>query len=86
MSTAELLISKLERQLSYHEYVRTSGWWLNHINRLVTEYPFLKIGAKIKVEIDDKVIVCEVQDFIFGDGILIETGFGNVYYYETKKA
>jgi hypothetical protein len=86
MSTAELLISKLERELSYHEYIRTSGWWLNHINRLVTEYPFLKIGAKIKIEIDDEPIICKVQSFIIGDGILIETGFGNVYYYETKKA
>jgi hypothetical protein len=86
MSTKELLVSLLERELSYHEYMRMSGWWLKHIDRLVTEYPFLKVGAKIKIEIDDEPIICKVQSFIFGDGILIETGFGNVYYYETEKA
>jgi hypothetical protein len=85
MTTAELLKSRLERELSYYEYVRTSAWWLNHINKLVTEYPFLKLGAYIKVEIDGDIIDCKVQDFIFGDNILVDTGYGNVYYYETKK-
>jgi len=90
MNTAELLVSKLQRQLSYHEYIRTSDWWLKHIESIVNYYSFLVIGSKIKTEIDGELIDCTVKGFIinnsFGaNGILVETEYGNVYYYETKK-
>jgi|LauGreDrversion4_2_1035121.scaffolds.fasta_scaffold1388255_2 hypothetical protein len=90
MNTKELLISKLEKELSYHKFVRISQWWFNHINRLTSDFPFLKIGAKIKTTIDDEVVVCKVKGFIINNslessGILVETDLGNVHYYETKK-
>ena len=90
MNTAELLVSKLQRQLSYHEYVRTSDWWLRHIDSIATKYPFLKIGAEIKAEIGGELRECTVKGFIINNsfsasGILVETEYGNVFYYETKK-
>jgi len=49
----------------------------------------LKIGAKIKTKFHEEQI-CEVKDFIINrgllsPGILVQTDYGNVYYYETKK-
>ena len=89
MNTRELLISKLQTELSYQEYVRTSKWWLNHIDRLSSEFGFLKIGTKIEASIYDEVQICEVRGFIINNGmspsILVETDLGNVYYYDTKK-
>ena len=89
MGTKELLIDKLQSELSFKEYQRDSEWFLSHINRIVNDYPFLKIGAKIKAKFDEEQI-CEVKDFIIYRGllrpsILVQTDYGNVYYYETKK-
>ena len=88
MGTKELLIDKLQSELSFKEYQRNSEWFLSHINRIVNDYPFLKIGAKIKAKFDEEQI-CKVKDFIINNGlsrgILIQTDYGNVYYYETKK-
>ena len=90
MGTKELLIDKLQSELSFKEYQRDSKWFLNHIDRLVTEYSFLKIGAKIKTTIGNEVTICTIKGFIINKGllspgILVETNFGNVFYYETKK-
>ena len=85
MGTTELLISKLQRQLSYHEYIRTNKWWFTHIDRIQEDYSFLNIGANIIAEIGGEDVNCIVKDFILWDGILVETDYGNVYYYETKK-
>jgi hypothetical protein len=87
MKTREYLISLLE-QLTVKQYKQYGHWFLSHIDRLVNDYPFINIGSKIKVDIEGE-IVCEVKDFIIlisleGSGILVDTGYGNVFYYETK--
>jgi hypothetical protein len=91
MNTRDYLINKLEKEFSVTEYNQNGDWFLMHIDRLVNNYPYLKIGAPIRVDIDGE-FVTEVKDFhivnsvVYDMGILVDTGYGNVWYYETKEA
>ena len=90
MNTRDYLIKKLKSELSVVEYRRYGDWFLTHIDRLVNNYPFLKIGSSVKADIDGEFIG-EVHDFhisssvVCGMGILVDTSYGNVWYYETKE-
>jgi len=89
MNTREYLIKKLE-EYPVARYNRFKDWAMLNINLLVTEHPYLKIGAVIKIDIDGEII-CKVQDFhincyIDGMSIVVDTGYGNVEYFETEEA
>ena len=85
--THDYLVDMLESQMTVKNYKRHGQWYLKHIDKLATNYPFLEIDAEIKVTIDGEEIECIVVDFILNwdEGILVDTGYGNVYYHETKK-
>tara|TARA_R100000541_G_scaffold41159_1_gene48567 strand:+ start:85 stop:393 length:309 start_codon:yes stop_codon:yes gene_type:complete len=91
MDTREYLINKLEKEFSVARYNQNVDWVMMHIDRIVTNYPHLKIGAVIKCDIDGFEVVSEVKDFyincyIDNMSILVDTGYGNVWYFETSEA
>lgn len=92
MTTSEYLYDKLETELTVKEYKQSGRWFITHINRIITDYPFLKIGAPIRFTIDGLEIVSKVKDFhinncmVYGSSLLVDTGYGNVWYYETEEA
>jgi hypothetical protein len=47
MDTREYLINKLEKEFSVARYKQYGDWVMMHIDRIVTNYPYLKIGAVI---------------------------------------
>ena len=58
----------------------------NHLKRLCTEFPFLTVGTEIEVVIDGENIKCAVENIIINvNEVLVDTGFGNVWYYEVKE-
>ena len=90
MDTREYLINKLEKEFSVSRYNQYGDWVMMHIDRIVTNYPHLKIGVVIKCDIDGFEVVSEVKDFyincyIDNMSILVDTGYGNVWYYETEE-
>lgn len=87
METREYLMKKLHNELNYSVYERLSGWYIGHINRIVNCYPFLKLGAIAKADVAGEIVTFKVKGFIIsGEGILLDTGYGNVFYYETFEA
>lgn len=85
--TFKYLLDKIQSELTYSQYQNLSRWYISHFNELVTNYPFLKLGNVVKATINDEVYIFKVKDFIIShEGILLDTGFGNVYYYETFEA
>ena len=90
MDTREYLIDKLKKELTVAQYERRGDWFLMHIDKILTKYPYLKVGATIKVDIDGYFIT-QVKDLninysaVYGSGIVVETDYGNVLYYETEE-
>jgi hypothetical protein len=90
MDTREYLINKLKKELTVAQYVKKGDWFLIHIDKILTKYSYLKVGAIISVDINGYFIT-QVKDLsinysaVYGSGIVVETDYGNVLYYETKE-
>lgn len=80
------LVRQYEDTTTVTAYKKSKDWVLRHIDRLCSEFGFLGVGEPVKCTISGTTRVSKIQGFIVGEhGILVETGFGNVWYYETKK-
>ena len=91
MDTREYLINKFEQEYTVFGYNQYKDFVMLNIDMLVTEHPYLKIGAVIKADIDGEMICCKVEDFYINCyidemNIVVDTGYGNVEYDETEEA
>lgn len=81
------LINKLEKEMTVAQFKINGNWYLTHIKRLCEEYDFIDINKPIKFDIDGLVRVAEATDLYFNGscGVVVETGFGNMRYYDCMK-
>jgi hypothetical protein len=80
------LLKQFQNTATVTSYNRSFEWVNNHLIRLCEEFDFLGVGLPVKHTISDVTRVSKIQRFIVGEnGVLVNTGFGNVWYYETKK-
>ncbi len=83
------LVEQLEKEMTVAEYKRHGQWYLTHIERIATDFPFLEKGRAVKADIGGFEQIATVKRFIFNQGwdmnVLVDTGYGNVWYYETSK-
>ena len=82
----QILIKKLEDEFTVSQYKSFSDFILKHIGR-ISEKDFIDINKPIKFDIMGTVRIAKIQDIHIHptESILLETGFGNIYYYEAKK-
>jgi hypothetical protein len=80
------LVKQYEDTTTVTAYQRGKDWVFGHLERLCSEFEFLGVGKPVKHTIAGTTRVSKIEGFIVGDhGIFVDTGFGNVWYYETKK-
>jgi len=67
-------------------YFKTKDWVDWHLTKLATEFGWLGVGVPVKHTIGNFTRVSNVLSFIVTHNhILVETGFGNVWYHECIK-
>ena len=86
----ELLFNKLLKQYqdttTVTAYIRSQHWVETHLRRLCTEFGWLEVGKPVKHTISGTTSVSKVEGFIINEhNILVDVGFGNIWYYECKQ-
>lgn len=86
----KLLIKQFEDSVSVSQYKLYSVWVLRHIDRICLEFGYLEVGKPFKFTICGTTRVAILDGFIIQTGMInsfigLETGFGNVWYYEAKE-
>jgi hypothetical protein len=80
------LIYQFESKFTVTQYHLHKNWVLNHIYRLAEEFGHLEIGKPFKFTIGDITRVAILKGFVIGSNFIgVDTGFGNVWYYQTSK-
>ena len=84
------LVKQFEDKATVTAYKQNSKSVLFHIERLVTNYPFLDIGTKVKYKDEFGTKTVTIKEFYIyygfeGTGIMVITDFENFYYHETEK-
>tara|TARA_R110000796_G_scaffold170063_1_gene286914 strand:- start:306 stop:605 length:300 start_codon:yes stop_codon:yes gene_type:complete len=90
-------LNKDMETFTYGNVIKNKDWYETHINKLITQYPHVKVGNKVKQTIDDSysephvvsTLITKIElvpnGFSLG-GIMVhvDSGFSPVYYYELK--
>jgi hypothetical protein len=80
------LVNQFKNETSVTGYESSWKWVNRHLVRLCTEFSFLEVGKPIKFEIEDTLRVANFEEFIVTDDFIgLDTGFGNIWYYEAKE-
>jgi len=84
------LIDQYIESVTYAHFQKNIGWVKRHIERLCTEFPFLEEGELVKHTIGGTTRVSKVRRFFIstnyaGSFVGIDTGYGNIWYYEAQK-
>ena len=81
-----LLMKKYQDSATVTSYLRSKDWVERHVRRASTDFSWLAIGAPVKHTIDGTTRISVVQSFIVNEhNVLVNVGFGNVWYHECKK-
>ena len=84
------LVKQFEDKATVTAYKQNSKSVLFHIKRLVTNYPFLDVGTKIRYQDEFGTKTVTIKEFSIhygfeGTGIMVITDYENFYYHETEK-